>query len=134
MHYESDAMIIMFIQIKKFATELLAKQPDIYKVLQKGNEIVESAHSDAVPMLQKMIQALQGGWEKLNIMASDSNKKLSAALLELHIQGVEESLTELSEKLVSIQLQARSEVNLTLKDIEALGLEGIDAQLVKHQV
>ena len=101
-------------------------------MLRKGNKIVESAHPDAVPMLKKMIKALQGGWEKLNITASDCNKKLNAALLEL--KGVEESLEDLSEKLASIKSQARSEVDLKLKDIGHLGLESIEAQLVKHQV
>ena len=101
-------------------------------MLQKGNKIVESAHPDAVPVLQKMIQELQGGWEKLNTMASDCNKKLSAALLEL--KGVEESLEELSEKLASTKSQARSEVDLKLKDVEDLSLERIEAQLSKYQV
>ena len=129
---KSDIMIIILTHLKKFRTELLAKQTDIDKLLQKGNEILKSAHPDAVPIIQKMIQQLENEWDNLTGMAGDHNKKLVAALLEL--QGVEECVVEMSEKLTSIQIQARTEVDFKLKDVEALGLESINAQLAKHEV
>ena len=125
-------MIIILTHLKKFRTELLAKQTDIDKVLQKGNKILRSAHPDAVPIIQKMIQQLENEWDNLTGMAGDHNKKLVAALLEL--QGVEECVVEMSEKLTSVQIQARTEVDLKLKDVEALGLESIEAQLAKYEV
>ena len=111
--------------LKEFSAKLLAKQPEIDKVLEKGEQILEEAHPDAVPILQNMIQALQDGWKELKKMASDCSEELVTALLEL--QGVEEMLVQLCEW---VEMTAKK---LASKPI-SLNLEDIETQLAEYQV
>lgn len=114
---------------QKFTEELLAKRSHIYEVLEKGNQILQEAHPDAVSILQDMIQAVEDRWKELNKMASDYSEKLATALLEL--QGVEEWLEHLSrwaemKKLALAQLKPEG--------IKALTSEDIKTQLTELQV
>ena len=106
----------------------MAKQPEIDKVLEKGEQILEEAHPDAVPILQNMIQELQDGWKELKKMASDRSEELATAFLEL--QGVEEMLVQLIEWVEG----ARK--TLAAKQAEPVGetLEKVEAQLAEHEV
>ena len=114
--------------LKEFSAELLAKQPEIDKVLEKGEQILEEAHPDAVPILQNMIQELQDGWRELKKMASDRSEELATALLEL--QGVEEMLAQLWEWVEDARKK------LATKQAEPVGesLEEVEAQLAEHEV
>ena len=83
------------------------KKPEIDKVLEKGEQLLEKAHADAVLILQNMIQDLQDRWK---------------ALLEL--QEVEEMLIQLIEwvdgarkTLTAMQAQP---IGKTLEEVEAL--------------
>lgn len=122
-------------KIKKFIAELLAKQPDIDKVLGKGNELLGTVHPDVVPNLQNMIKALEDGWEKLKRMANDYSKNLAITLLEL--QGAEECLGRLSrwaemEKLAPTQPKPGDTESF---NFETLSLEDTAvAQLAEYQV
>lgn len=114
--------------LKVFSAELLAKQPEIDKVLEQGEQILEEAHPDAVPILQNMIQALQDAWKELKKMASDRSEELATALLEL--QGVEDMLVQLWDWVEN----ARK--TLASKQAEPVGetLEEVEAQLAEHEV
>ncbi|XP_065889965.1 microtubule-actin cross-linking factor 1-like isoform X3 [Dysidea avara] len=112
---------------KAFSAELLAKQPEIDKVLEKGEQLLEEAHPDAVPVLQNMIQALQDEWKELKKMTSDRSEELATALLEL--QGVEEMLVQLWEWVEGARKK------LAAKQAEPIGdtLEVVEAQLAEHE-
>lgn len=114
--------------LKAFSAELLSKQPEIDKVLEKGEQILEEAHPDAVPILQNMIQALQDGWKELKKMTSDRSEELATALLEL--QGVEEMLVQLWEWVEDARKK------LATKQTELIGetLEEVETQLAEHEV
>ena len=114
--------------MKEFSAELLAKQPEIDKVLEKGEQILEEAHPDAVPILQNMIQELQDGWRELKKMASDRSEELATALLEL--QGVEEMLVQLWDWV------EKARKKLATKQAEPVGdtLEEVEIQLAEHEV
>lgn len=115
-----------YFKIKKFNDELLAKQADIDKVLEKGNQILEAAHPDAVPILQNMVETLDNGWQKLNEMANDRSKSLAIKLLELQ-GGVEENLMQLS---VWVEKKSQPKPEALAIDLE----DDIEAQLSEKQV
>ena len=114
--------------MQAYSAEILAKQPEIDKVLEKGEQLLEEAHPDAVPILQNMIQELQDGWKELKKMASDRSEELATALLEL--QGVEEMLIQLIEWVEG----ARK--TLAGKQAQPIGetLAEVEAQLAEHEV
>ena len=114
--------------LKAFSNEILAKQPNIDKVLEKGEQILEEAHPDAVPILENMIQELQDGWKELKKMSSDHSEELATELLEL--QGVEEMLGQLWEWVEDVRKK------LAAKQAEPVGetLEEVEDQLTEHKV
>ena len=57
--------------MQAYSDEILAKQPEIDKVLEKGEQLLKEAHPDAVQILQKMIQKIQDEWNELKKMASE---------------------------------------------------------------
>ena len=97
-------------------------------MLEKGEQLLEEAHPDAVPVLQNMIQALQDEWKELKKMTSDRSEELATALLEL--QGVEEMLVQLWEWVEGARKK------LAAKQAEPIGdtLEVVEAQLAEHEV
>ena len=97
-------------------------------MLEKGEQLLEEAHPDAVPVLQNMIQALQDEWKELKKMASDRSEELATALLEL--QGVEDMLAQLWEWVEGARKK------LATKQAEPIGdtLEVVEAQLAEHEV
>ena len=106
--------------MQAYSDEILAKQPEIDKVLEKGEQLLKEAHPDAVPILQNMIQELQYRWKKLNKMASDCSEELRV-LLEL--QGVEEILIQLTEWVKgagkTLADKQAEPIGKTLKEVEA---------------
>jgi len=97
-------------------------------VLEKGGQLLEEAHPDAVPVLQNMVQALQDKWKELKKMASDHSEELATALLEL--EGIEEMFVQLWEWVEDAQKK------LAAKQAEPIGdtLEAVEAQLAEHEV
>ena len=97
-------------------------------MLEKGEQLLEEAHPDAVPVLQNMIQALQDEWKELKKMASDRSEELATALLE--VEGVEEMLAQLWEWVEGARKK------LAAKQAEPIGdtLEVVEAQLAEHEV
>ena len=114
--------------IQGFVAELNAKHSDLNTALDCGRQILDQAHSEAIPIVQAKIHELDKKWSKLKTAAGERSEELASALLEM------KGLQDMLDKLVAWVDEAEKWMDDKDQEPVEEDLEVIEQQLAEHEV